>query len=175
MGSSTINYAPKIGRTEDNGILFKIKIQLQGKAYVALIDSGASRCYASPEAVVEWELPGTPELVHLELADGSKIQSTQKIRGVLCTAGRTVCYEDFTVTKLLHGVDVVLGMTWLQRWNPLIDWVQQVMYIRLQNEWDQIRGLFLDKEHHIGIVKILTDAELASLPSAPDITILRTP
>ena len=48
------------------------------------------------------------------------------------------------------------------------------MYIRLQNEWDRIRGLFLDREHRIGTVKILTDAELASLPSAPDIEILRT-
>ena len=115
MGISTTDYAPKIGRTEDDGILFKIKIQIQGKAYVALIDSGASRCYTSPKAVVEWELPGTPKLVNLELADGSKIRSTWKIRGVLCTAGKTVCYEDFTMTKLLHGVDVVLGMTWLQR------------------------------------------------------------
>ena len=79
------------------------------------------------------------------------------------------------MTKLVHGVDVVLGMTWLQRWNPLIDWVQQVMYIRLLNEWDRIRGLFLDREHRIGTVKLLSDEELASLPSAPDITILRTP
>ena len=143
--------------------------------YIVLIDSDASRCYTSPKAVVEWELPGTPELVHLELADGSKICSTQKIRGVLCTARKMVCYEDFIVVKLLHGVDVVLRMTWLQRWNPLIDWVQQVMYIRLQNEWDHIRGLFLNKEHCIGTVKILTDTELASLPLAPNILILRTP
>ena len=57
VGSSTIDCAPKIGRTEDDGILFKIKIQIQGKAYVALIDSGASRSYASPEAVVEWNCP----------------------------------------------------------------------------------------------------------------------
>ena len=49
VGSSTTDRAPKIGRTEDDGILFKIKIQIQGKAYVALIDSGVSRCYASPE------------------------------------------------------------------------------------------------------------------------------
>ena len=111
VGSSTTDCAPKIGRTEDDGILFKIKIQIQGKLYIALIDSGASRCYASPKAMVEWELPGTPELVHLELVDGSKIRSTRKIRGVLCTARKMVCYEDFIVTKLLHGVDIVLRMT----------------------------------------------------------------
>ena len=32
-------------------ILLKIKIQIQGRTYVALVDSGASRNYASPEAV----------------------------------------------------------------------------------------------------------------------------
>ena len=126
VGSSTTDCAPKVGRNEDDGILLKIKIQIQERTYVALVDSGASRNYASPDAVEYWELPSTPDLVHLELADGSKIRSTQKIAGVLCSAGQTVSYEDFTVTKLLHGVDVVLGMTWLRRWNPLIDWVQQV-------------------------------------------------
>ena len=88
---------------------------------------------------------------------------------------KSVSYEDFTVTKLLHGVDVVLGMTWLQRWNPLIDWVQQVMYIRTAHGWDRIRGLMLDSAHCVGTVNILTNEDLASLESAPDITILRTP
>ena len=125
--------------------------------------------------VVEWELQSTPDVVHLELADGSKIRSTQKIPGVMCSAGKISSYEDFTVTKLLHGVDVVLGMTWLRRWNPLIDWVQQVMYIKTQHGWDRIRGLFLEKEHRIGTVKLLSDEDLASLESAPDIEILRTP
>ena len=61
VGSSTTDCAPKVGRSEDDGILLKIKIQIQGKVYVALVDSGASRNYASPEAVVDWELPGTPD------------------------------------------------------------------------------------------------------------------
>ena len=139
------------------------------------MDSGASRNYASPDAVVNWELPSTLDLVHLELVDGSKIRSTQKIPGVMCSAGQIVSYEDFTVTKLLHGVDVLLGMTWLRRWNPLIDWVQQVLYIRTQSGWAHIKGLFLDSEHQIGTVKLLSNEDLASLESAPDIEILRTP
>ena len=76
VGSSTTDCAPKVGRTEDDGVLFKIKIQIQGRTYVALVDSGASRNYAAPEAVVAWELQGTPDVVHLELVDGSKIRST---------------------------------------------------------------------------------------------------
>ena len=115
VGSSTTDCAPEIGRSEDDKILFKINVHIEGRTYTALVDSGASRCYASPIAVDTWELQYTPELVHLELADGSKIRSTQKVQGVMCIVGQTVCYEDFTVTKLLHGVDIVLGMTWLQR------------------------------------------------------------
>ena len=87
VGSSTTDCAPKVGRSEDDGVLLKIKIQIQGRTYVALVDFGASRNYTSPEAVLTWELPDTPDVVHLELADGSKIRSTQKIPGVMCTAG----------------------------------------------------------------------------------------
>ena len=57
----------------------------------------------------------------------------------------------------------------------MIDWVQQVMYIRTQHGWDRIRELLLDKEHRIGTVQLLSDEDLASLESALDITILRTP
>ena len=123
VGSRTTDCAPSVGRSIDDGILLKVRIQLSGRSYIALIDSGASRCYASPETVDLLELPCTPELVHLEVADGSKIRSTQKVQGVTCMVGNIVCSVDFTVTKLLHDVDVVLGMTWLQLWNPLIDWV----------------------------------------------------
>ena len=175
VGSSITDCAPKVGRFEDDGVLLKIKIQIQGRTYVALVDSGASKNYASLDAVVAWELQGTPDVVHLELADGSKIRSAQKIQGVMYSAGTTVSYEDFTITKLLHGADVVLGMTWLRRWNPLIDWVQQVLYIKTQQGWDRIRGIVLDKEHRIGTVQLLNNEDLASLESALDITILRTP
>ena len=76
VGNSTTDCAPKIGRSEDDGILFKISVHIEGRTYTALVDSGASRCYASPVVVDTWELQYTPELVHLELADGSKIRST---------------------------------------------------------------------------------------------------
>ena len=111
VGSSTTNCAPKIGRSEDDGILFKISVHIEGRTYATLIDSRASRCYASPIVVNTWELQYTPKLVHLELVDSSKIRSTQKVQGVMCTVGQTICHEYFIVTKLLHGVDIVLGMT----------------------------------------------------------------
>ena len=89
--------------------------------------------------------------------------------------GNTISKMNLTVTKLLHDVDVVLGMTWLQLWNPLIDWVNQVMYIRREHGWDKTRGLFLHAEHAVGTVKVLDDSLLASLPMAPNFDIIQNP
>ena len=175
VGTRTTDCAPSVGRSETDGILLKVKIQLSGRSYVALVDSGASRCYASPATVDLLEQPCIPELVHLELADSSKICSTQKVQDVKCVVGNTVCRMDLTVTNLLHDVDVILGMTWLQVWNPLIDWVNQVMYIRTEDGWDKIRGLFLDAEHAVGTVKILDNSLLSSIPPAPDFSIIQKP
>ena len=49
-----------------------------------------------------------PEILHLELADGSKVQSTQKAENVNVSVGKSICRVDFTVTKLLKDVDLVL-------------------------------------------------------------------
>ena len=91
--------------------------------------------------------------VHLELANGSKIQATQKTLDVPCTVGESVCKISFTVTKLLSNIDVVLGMDWLKRWNPMIDWKKQTMYIWVNGMWNHVHGILLDVEQHIGTIK----------------------
>ena len=110
------------GRTIKDGMLFRVAVSLMGRRLVALIDSGASQSYISPDTATICELECHPVEIHLELADGSKIQATQQTLDVPCTVGESVCKISFTVTKLLSNVDVVLGMDWLQRWNPVIDW-----------------------------------------------------
>ena len=45
---------------------------------MALIDSGASQSYITPETVAVCELKCVPSVLHLELADGTKIQSTEQ-------------------------------------------------------------------------------------------------
>ena len=108
------------GRRVKDGILFRVTVSVTGRKLIALIDSGASQCYMSPDAVAICELECQPAEVHLELADGSKVQATQQTLAILCTVGNTVCQLLFTVTKLLRNVDVVLGMDWLKKWNPVI-------------------------------------------------------
>ena len=46
----------------------------------------------------------------------------------IVTAGLTVKIG-LTVTNLLHEVDLVLGMTWLQLVNPVVDWGSGKLYV----------------------------------------------
>ena len=64
----------------------------------------------SPETAASCELQLNPEILHLEIVDGSKVQSTQKADNVNVAMGKSICWVSFTVTKLLKDVDLILGV-----------------------------------------------------------------
>ena len=141
----------------------------------ALIDSGASRCYIAPEIAATCELYLEKEKLHLELADGSKVQSAHKAPNVPIVVGKTVCKVDFTVTQLLFGVDLVLGINWLALWNPVIDWTSQKMNIWTGREWNQIQGLLLQSEYNTGTVKDFVYCGVEKTDTIPDFIKMKEP
>ena len=112
---------PSTQRSQEDGILLIVPAQLYGHRVRALVDSGATRCYMSPGVQLAAGINCTASNTYLELADGTQILSAGKAPAVLFSIGVHSFRMDFTVTKLLHGVELVLGMNWLQRVNPLID------------------------------------------------------
>ena len=110
MGHDYHDEAANVGRSVSDGVLFKIAVRMFGRKLTVLIDSGTSRCYIAPKIVVACELHVEKEKLHLELANGSKVQSAHKTPNVTIVVGKTVCKVDFTVTQLLFGVDLVLGI-----------------------------------------------------------------
>ena len=138
------------------------------------MDSGASQSYIAPKIVALCEIECSPALVHLELADGSKVQSTQQTLTVPCTVGKAICNISFTVTKLLSNVDMVLGMDWLRAWNPVIDWRRQKLYIWVHGEWDHVNGVLLDAEQWIGTVKVF-ESYSGDVQNVPDISVVKKP
>ena len=65
----------------------------------------------------------------LELGNGTKVLSRGRTVDVpVVTAGYRL-KTDLTVCKLLHAVDVVLGMTWLTEADPLIRWSTGTVYV----------------------------------------------
>ena len=62
-----------VERAVSGGILFKVAVSIAGRHRIGLSDSGASRCYMSPKTAALCELVLNPEILDLELADGSKV------------------------------------------------------------------------------------------------------
>ena len=162
------------GRRVRDGILFRVAVSVAGRRCVALIDSGASQSYVSPETVTLCELRCRPALVHLELADGSKIEATQQTLATSCTVGNATCSMSFTMTKLLSNVDMVLGMDWLCTWNPVIDWCKQELYMWVHGQWDHVNGILLDAENKVGTVKLF-DAYSGNSHAVPDFMVMKSP
>ena len=142
-------------RKISDGMLFRVAVSIAGRRCVALIDSGASQSYIAPETVTLCELECEPAVLHLELADGSKIKATQQTKVTNCTVGEAVSRINFTVTNLLSNVDLVLGMDWLVQWNPVIDWRRQILNLYVNRHWTQVYGTLLDSSQQVGTVKVL--------------------
>ena len=175
VGYSDQEELASVARKIKDGILFRVSISVAGRRCVALIDSGASQSYISPEIVTLCELQCSPTLIHVELADGSKVRSIQQTQAVPCIVGNSICQTTFTVTKLLSNVDVVLGMDWLMRWNPVIDWKKQSMYLYVNRQWDQVNGVLLDGTQSVGTAKIFEAYRASDEKEVPDWTIVQLP
>ena len=108
-------------RKIEDGLLMLVAARIYGKTVCALIDSGATRCFVTPAYVTAMGLKEQPRDTFLELGNGEKFLSRGYVPDVpVVTAGLTVKIGP-TVTNLLHEVDLVLGINWLQLVNPVVD------------------------------------------------------
>ena len=111
----------KMVRTVDDGLLMVVSARIYGRKIRTLIDSGATRCFVSPSCVATCGLKGVPRDAFLELGNGEKILSRGYIPNIPIVTTGLIVKTGLTVTNLLHDVDLVLGMNWLQLVNPVID------------------------------------------------------
>ena len=120
---------------------------------ICLIDCGASRCYLDSQVVLRLGLQPIAENATLELGDGTKVPSKGRIEKLIFTMGSRTFSQEFTVTELMSGVDMVLGMSWLEQVNPLINWGSHTMYVRDQEVYYPIAGVSAEKDTKIGTVR----------------------
>ena len=157
-----------------------VSARIFGHKVRALIDSGATRCFISSGAVLPLGLKSTSEDTLLELGNGDRILSRGKVKDVPgVTAGLSVKL-DLTVTKLLHSVDLVLGINWLQTVNPIIDWRGARMFLPESLGTSFLAGFWLDAAEKIGTVQVMQDKDKlqeikAQNELAAKIAVLTTP
>ena len=168
-----------LGRRIEDGLLLVVSTKIYGHTVKALIDSGATRCFVTPACVTTCGLKAKPRDVFLELGNGVKFLSRGFIPDVpVVTAGLTVKIG-LTVTNLLHEVDLVLGMTWLQLVNPVVDWGSGKLYVPNSVQTALLQGSWLEGHVQAGTVTVLsTEEELSKLKNeekATSISVIKTP
>lgn len=86
-----------------------------------LIDSGASHCFISADLVDRLGLEATSYAEGVQLAAGKAVTSCGIVKNLAFRVNDRDDQEDFIVIPEKRG-RLILGMTWLRRTNPLIDW-----------------------------------------------------
>ena len=179
VGDETGKIKRKIERVEEDGILLVVPARINGKLFTALIDSGATRCFVTPECSTIAGLSCVPHDTFLELGNGARALSRGMVQGAPITLAGVTTRLDLTVSSLLHEVDIVLGINWLKTVNPIIDWCSGRVYLPGAIHTALLEGTWLSADHAIGTVKLLsTSVGLESIKDESvrdSIAILRTP
>ena len=173
------NKSVQIPRIEEDGILLVVPARINGKLFSALIDSGATRCFVTPDCCTIAGLSCIPHDTFLELGNGARALSRGMVQGAPITLAGVTTKTDLTVSRLLHNVDIVLGVNWLKSVNPLIDWCSGKVYMPNAIHTALLEGRWLSSEHAIGTVRILSNSKglkcIQDDKMRNSISILRTP
>jgi hypothetical protein len=93
---------------------------------LALLDSGASACFLDEEFMRLHKIPTTKKLssVHVEVIDGRPLSSgdvTHETAPLKVKFGNHSSSIIFNIIRT-PSVPIILGLSWLERYNPHIDW-----------------------------------------------------
>ena len=118
-----------VKRKVEDGILVVVPARIYGKQFRALIDSGATRCFVSPNCVHIAGLRSKNRDTFLELGNGTKVLSRAFVPEVPVVVASNTSKIDLTVSQLMYDTDIILGLTWLKTVNPIVDWLSGKLYV----------------------------------------------
>ena len=113
----------------------KIRIQLAGVMALAMIDSGATRNFMSRKFAMNHRIAGLPKerLYQLTVVDGTPLNQDEEMMKVETLPlmsqihGKDLGRITFDLVSISH--EVILGILWLEKVNPSIDWNSQKITI----------------------------------------------
>ena len=159
----------KIHKTIDDGLLLVVLARINGHMVRALIDSGATKCFVTLACVTAVGLKGTPQDVFLELGNGQKYLSRGFVPNATVVTAELIVRVGLTVTNLLHKVDLVLGINWLQLVNPVVDCSSGKIYLPNAVHTTLLQGGWLEGHVKSGMVTVLAGGhELSRMNDAEE-------
>lgn len=107
-----------------------IKVTLNNRPCIALIDSGAQGKFVSSRLIQQegWKSPPNKE-VCVQLPNGNIIKGSNILNAAVLGIGNKNYEQRINFHILTIEVDLILGITWLKSCNPNIDWTHSTMKI----------------------------------------------
>jgi Retroviral aspartyl protease len=130
-----------ISEIKPTGSHFKIRVVLEGRnrsaLVAAMVDCGATTLFISERFVRENRVRTRPlgRKIRLCNIDGSenRVGNISRSARLQLRVGENSAWEEFMVTDL-GPEDVVLGLPWLRKMNPEIDWSEGTLNMREESQ-----------------------------------------
>ena len=115
-----------------NEPLIKFKGLINGHQAVMLLDSGASGNFICSSFIDQHKLStsSAKRIQSVTLADGSKQSSSAELSQAQVCIEKFHTHLNFAVLPLTSSFDAILGMSFLRRHNPSINWNTRIMSIK---------------------------------------------
>ena len=136
-------------------MLFKLQFNVAGHPATALIDSGASACFMDSKFAQQHHIAtqSLDKQQRVDLATGVRTHVNKQANNISIQCKTYHDHQHFMVLPL-SGNDIILGMNWLRRLNPKINWRR-----------DLVRLWHCNRSHtlKVGPEQVQANAQLQSL------------
>ena len=107
-----------VKRKVEDGILVVVPAQIYGKQFRALIDSGATRCFVSPNCVHIVGLSSKNRDTFRELGNDTKVLSRAFVPEVPVVVARNTSKIDLTISQLMYDTDIIFRIDLVEDGEP---------------------------------------------------------
>ncbi|NCU37174.1 retroviral-like aspartic protease, partial [Candidatus Falkowbacteria bacterium] len=106
---------------------FVFTARFAGQAVKVMMDSGASDVFIAQSCVRTHKFAvSAPTLTHASTADGTPVKLAGACKGQLVLGDSRTHIQAHVMPDMMQGVDIILGMTWLQKHGAVLDCANMV-------------------------------------------------
>ena len=124
----------------DSSKLLQFSATIQGQSVEVLVDSGSSASFINSRCVGGLQgLQPMAKPARVKVANGAELQCDQELLNCQWTVQNHQLLASLKVLPL-GGFDVIVGMDWLEAFNPAIDWINKTVTLQSETGPIQLQG-----------------------------------
>ena len=124
-------------------IVLKVKVNQSSPPLRASIDTGASNNFVREDSIPSRAVSDVKDMgkMIVKFADGSSNELVKRVVTLRLECEKFQGEDEFILLDLDEKYDIILGMPWMMRYQPIIDWKSQRISVQGSNtlQWNSIQ------------------------------------